>query len=72
MGGAGLRRDRACPAGEGLFFDKSGEVGHRVGETGLEVLHDLTGGYGVVVLFAASTMVVPISLFVFVPELRKQ
>jgi hypothetical protein len=36
------------------------------------LLHDLTGGYGVVVLFAASTMVVPISLFIFVPELRKQ
>jgi len=47
-------------------------TGAAVGATMGGLLHDLTGGYGVVVLFAASTMVVPISLFIFVPELRKQ
>ncbi len=47
-------------------------TGAAVGATLGGLLHDLTGGYGAVVVFACAAMIIPIGLFLFVPELRRQ
>ncbi len=47
-------------------------TGAAVGATLGGLLHDLTGGYGAVVAFACAAMIIPIGLFLFVPELRRQ
>ncbi|MFN4090072.1 MAG: MFS transporter [Alphaproteobacteria bacterium] len=47
-------------------------TGAAVGATMGGLLHDWTGGYGAVVIFSCTVMAIPITLFLVVPELRRQ